>query len=238
MRRFAAATLLAALAAFSIPPNTLMAQPPILPSLAPGSQYQIIFVTSDLTDGTSSTEAPYNNMVNVDAAPINSLLASAGIHGVSWSAITSTADGTAASTNAPWGGVPVFNLGSTQINLPGVSLYSGAILNPVQLDEAGMIAPSTQEVWTGSSEIGIPEFPLGYSLPPGNPEASFGYTFSTDSTWLDEGPQSQDFECHLYGLSSVITIPAPEPATLSLLGTGIVLLSGMRLLHRRRRGYQ
>jgi hypothetical protein len=237
MRRSAAAIHLAAFAAFSIPPNTLMAGP-ILPSLAPGSEYQLIFVTSDLTDGTFSTEDPYNELVNTNAASINSLLASAGIHGVSWSAITSTADGTAAKTNAPWGGVPVFNLNCTQINLPGESLYVGAILNPVLFDDGGLIPPYTLQVWTGSNETGIPSFPLGNPLPIGLPLGSFGDSSSTDSDWLFEGPQSLVYGFHVYGLSSVITIPTPEPATVSLLETGIVLLSGMRLLRRRRRACQ
>src|SRR5689334_6429227 len=75
--------------------------PPI--GLAPGSQYQLAFVTADTTTATSATEAYYNAFVSAQAAQNASLPAT------TWSAITSTADGTNASLNAPWLGLPVYD---------------------------------------------------------------------------------------------------------------------------------
>ena len=228
MSRFIAAILLAAFAAISFPVNTLMAGP-TLPHLAAGSRYQLIFVTQDSIAGRSGTEAPYNALVTLDAAPINSLLASAGNFGVSWSAITSTLDGSTASGNAPWGGCPVYNLQAIQVNQPTLSLYSGTLLNPIRFDPLGH--NNIPVVWTGFEDDGLPAAdPLGSST------AINGAPY-LDSGWLNNHPlDAPTYELYpVYGLSSVITIPTPEPATLSLLGTGIVLLSGIRLLRRRRR---
>jgi hypothetical protein len=208
----------------------LMAGPILLPRLAAGSQYQLIFVTSDSISGRSVTEAPYNALVTLDAAPINSVLASAGIFGVSWSAITSTLDGSTASGNTPWGGCPVYNLQAIQVNQPTLSLYSGTLLNPVRFDPLGH--NNIPVVWTGSEDDGLP-----FSRPLGVDSTTVVGAPYLDSGWLHNPvyePPSWELN-PIYGLSSVITVPTPEPATLSLLGIGIFLLSGMRLLRLRRR---
>ena len=67
--------------------------PPI--GLAPGSEYQLIFVTQGTIKATSSQESTYNTFVTTQAA-LNTNLPSA-----TWTAITSVT-GTAASSNAPY----------------------------------------------------------------------------------------------------------------------------------------
>jgi hypothetical protein len=225
--------LLAASAAFALPATQLLGAP-ILPSLAPGSSYQLIFVTSDKIVGSYGTEAPYNALVNADAAPLNTLLASAGITGVTWSAITSTyQDGISAAANAPWGGVPVYDTQATQVNIPTYSLYYGALQSPVSYDEDGFFVNNS--VWTGSTPTGIGAQELGQ---PDQHPATSGLTLLTNGLWLDaETPINTD-GLQVFGLSSVITNPTPEPATITLLGTGIFLMAGMRFLPRRRKAYE
>ena len=68
----------------------------LLPSLNPGDQYRLVFVTSGTRDATSSNIADYNNFVN-DAAhastDLNTALTAAGFtpSAINWTAIASTA---------------------------------------------------------------------------------------------------------------------------------------------------
>jgi hypothetical protein len=205
---------------------------PILPSLAPGSQYQLIFVTSDTIDGNAGTEAPYNTLATTDAASLNTFLASAGITGVTWHAITSTADGVIASTNAPWGSVRVYNTQSQQVNNSSASLYSGALQNPVMYDQTGATAANTFP-WTGSKASGTADSPLGSS----SSSATFGSTSAVNTTWADFGFNPLFTTRSVYALSSVITVPVatPEPATITLLGSALLIFGAVQLRRRRSR---
>ena len=75
---------------------SLAAPPPVqagflLPSgLQPGDQFQIVFVTSDAIQGTSSDISTYNAFVTSEASPITNYLTSLGYTGITWSAIAST----------------------------------------------------------------------------------------------------------------------------------------------------
>ena len=100
--------------------------------LNPGSQYQIMFVTADTTSGTSGSEIDYNNFVTAEAAPLIALLPL----GTTWSAVTSTYDGTNytnAGVNAPTNtAIPVFNIQGQQLSYPyPLGLWVGPIATPV-----------------------------------------------------------------------------------------------------------
>jgi hypothetical protein len=181
--------LLAAFAALTLPANQLMGDV-ILPNLPPGSSYQLIFVTTDLIRGTSGTEGPYNALVNTDAAPINTLLVSAGITGVTWHAITNTIDGTLAAQNAPWLSVPVYNDEGFQINIPSESLYAAALQNPILYTEFGVKV--TGEIWTGAASDGL----LGSSS---QHPVAYGDSGSIDSKWEFYGYNFPDNPLSLYG---------------------------------------
>ena len=192
---------------------------PVLPTLAPGSSYQLIFVTSDTIAGNSPIEPPYNALVNTDAAPLNTLLATAGITGVTWHAITSTFDGTSASVNAAWGGVPVFNTQGLQVTVPSQSLYSGALAIAVQYDENGGTAAGST-VWTGATITGGIAVNAALGIPIDEPVV--GHFTASNVAWLDATKQAETVSFPLYGLSSVITVPlVPEPSSGMLAGLGI-----------------
>jgi hypothetical protein len=88
------------------------------------------------------------------------------------------------------------------------------------------------DVWVGTNNNGSAYFPLGVS--PANigviggaanfyPEGWLGYT--QDSNLTDSLP--------LYGLSGVITVPSPEPATPTLLASALLVFGWTRLLRWR-----
>jgi len=205
--------------------------PPI--GLAPGSPYQLIFVTADATVGSYGTEAPYNTFVNAEAA-LNPLLPSS-----TWYAVTGTADSTSttdasnAYVNAPnllvdGSYLPVYNTQGILVssNASG-GLYSGSILQPVAYDQYGNSSGGVF-VWTGSNKTGeaFSEISLGHST------VELGASNLAGSLWMDHAfGNSVTSTQSLYALSSVL-VSTPEPSTLVLARLGIAGL----LLAARRRG--
>ena len=79
-------------------------------------------------------------------------------------------------------------------------------------------------------ELRHPISPLGdWPIRQGSIEV--GYSGNTN-VWLGAGSTSwvvgQDLP--LFALSSVLTVPSPEPATVTLLGVALFLLGGVRFL--------
>ena len=99
--------------------------------LMPGSQYQILFVTADTTDGTSGSESSYNNFVQTEAAPLTAVLPAR----TTWCAITSTFDGTnynnAADNIANDPSLPVFNTQGQQLSFGPFYIWAGPLMNAV-----------------------------------------------------------------------------------------------------------
>src|SRR5580658_1898252 len=85
--------------------------------LTPGTQYQLVFVTSDTTFATSSTISDYNTFVTNEAALNATLAAFDSANGVTWTAIGSTPP-VNANTNAPSSGL-VYNLENTELAASG-----------------------------------------------------------------------------------------------------------------------
>jgi len=202
----------------------------ILPTgLAPGSQYEVAFVTSDGTTATSNNIADYNNFVTAEANQDSAL---AGL-GVSWNAIGSTPT-VNADVNAPSGGaIPVYNTAGQLVADASHRLYSlPDHYNPIAYDQFGDLGPTT--AWTGSvipsSDLDTPfPIPLGSPLEFGGFSADWGNTRSTSRSWMYAGVSDQSSILSLYALSSPINV-VPEPATLTLLGTAVL---GLLYLRRR-----
>ena len=201
----------------------------VLPiGLAPGSQYELIFTTSDGTPATSSNIADYNAFVSNEAA----LGAPFGLpSGLTWAAVgsTTTID---AFDNAPSVNTPVYN---TQGQLVAASsIYTGSLLTPVLYDQHGVI-PTYNLTWTGSVSSGQADggFELGASS-----MVETGFRLETNGRWLDDSPVENHSTSRIilamYALSSPISVPTPEPATITLLGSALLLLGGHRFLRWRR----
>jgi len=199
----------------------------VLPDLPAGSQYELIFVTADTTTAASSNIADYDAFVASEAAPLNSLLP----NGVTWNALASTA--TSPVPNAPEpAGIPVYNTQGQELVSGSPGLYTIFPTQTAALPNYNQFGNAySGDVWVGTNNNGSAYFPLGAS--PANigviggaanfyPEGWLGYT--QDSNLSDTLP--------LYGLSSVITVPTPEPATLTLLASALLVFGGTRLGRR------
>jgi hypothetical protein len=203
--------------------------------LAPGTQYQLVFVTSDGFFATSTSISTYNADVTTEAALDSQLATFDSANGVTWTVIGSTptvnADSNAASTGL------VYTLNGTEVASSSNTLYSGSLLAPIDINQSGNVEGTL--VWTGSSSSN------GTST---NPFVELGGTFpvegsssSTTAAWIsDTNGIEADNYLPLYALSSVITVPStgavPEPATVALIPTAMLLLFGIGRLRRNRPG--
>jgi hypothetical protein len=195
--------------------------------LAPGTQYQLVFVTSDGFDATSGTISDYNTDVTSEAALSSVLAAFDAANGVTWTVIGSTT-AVNAITNAPSSGL-VFTLDGAEVASGANTLYSGTLLSPIDIDENANSL--TAAVWTGSLEDGLAAGginDLGQTFPDeGGSTLTVGWASGVSHGVFSVNPQN------LFALSSVITVPAgtssvPEPGTLALIPIGLGLLVGIR----------
>jgi hypothetical protein len=246
MQKSADILLLGAVIAGILHTGTVMADIIAPIGLAAGSEYQLIFVTYGTTNAESNDISTYNAFVSAQAA-LNPLLPAA-----TWDAVASTAT-VEALTNAPnatigGGYVPVYNTQGIEVSgSEGLYTPSGeSPLNGIFYDQYGSAPPSVSPsnyVWTGSKYGGVfgtaggahgifTEATLGGPNNPITGDDGAAYVGNW-MTWDDS--QSTSALLPMYALSSVLTVPSPEPATVSLLGSALALLAGHRLFGRRRR---
>ncbi len=229
MRKSIAVCLLRAISVFAIPATYLVASviPPI--GLTPGSQYQLIFVTEDPSTAISFDITDYNTFVSGEAALSTELPA-----GATWSAVAST-DTVDANVNAPSGTLPVYNTAGQEVAAAGVGIYTGALNNLVDYDQFGNEAAAAEanNVWTGSdfTGTGIPGATLG-----GSGDAEVGQV-ALDGTWLqlttDIKVAEVAYSRPFYALSSAITVPTPEPASVALALFAVAALAAVAIKKQR-----
>ncbi len=217
-------------------PTSLQADviPPI--GLAPGSPYQLVFVTADTTAATSSDINYYNTFVQGEAA-LNPSLPTA-----TWRAVASTVSVNARDNAPTYASVPIYNTNGQLVATGSTALWSDDLQNPVDYDQSGQLAASSY-VWSGSNDSGTAgTLPLG-ELTPLN-DLIFGPMVGLDvsagpgwlghhETWNYYSPPNTN-TLPLYALSSPITVPAPEPSTFVLLGIGTTSLVAYAWRKRRR----
>ncbi|MGA3186471.1 MAG: PEP-CTERM sorting domain-containing protein [Bryobacteraceae bacterium] len=194
------------------------------PGLAPGTKYQLVFVTVDGFFATSSAISDYNVDVTAEAALNATLAAFDTANGVTWTVIGSTTS-VNADANAPSTGL-VYTLDGTEVASSG--LYGGSLLSPIDIDQNGNT--DSTSVWTGSTTAGTVAGginDLGQTFP------EIGASGAATGAWIaSENGIESDNDLALYALSSVITVPAasavPEPGTIALTAGAFLLLGAMR----------
>jgi len=210
MQKSIAVFLLAAVAA--IPPLSVLADPiTVPPGLSPGEQYRLAFVTSTTTPDTSTDIAYYNNFVTTVANTVPQLAAL----GTTWTAIGSTAtvnadDNTDTNPTGP-AGSPIYNLAGAIVAPTNQALWntlSVPLVNSINIGQLG--EEEDQLVATGTSPTGT-----ATSAPLGDPLITQGSPVYTTSNWVSQltEPRGNDPS---YALSGLLTVPMPEPSTITL----------------------
>jgi PEP-CTERM motif len=184
--------------------------------LTPGESFRFVFVTDDSMPATSSNIADYNSFVNAEAggATYNGAL-------ITWSAIASTTAVSAIDNigQAPITGVYLANGTLVTTSTTTSGLWSGSLLNPIDMDLSGNMA--NVFVWTGTLFDGTTTsgVPLGNS----SGFAGFGSDSTASSNWVFEDLVQTPTSLDLYGISQVLPVAGvPEPSTLFMAGMAII----------------
>ena len=182
-----------------------------LPS-TPGLTYRIAFVTSGGTSATDSNIADYNSFVAAYAPTGDPRLS-----GLTWSAIVSTTASNAddnSNTNPANTGLPIYNTAGQLVAANNATLWNGfstALSDPVLYDEDGNNSHAIF-AWTGTYVNGIAY--SGETM--GESDTILGNLPATNSQWVYASFDPDTLGFPLYGISSPITNPVPEPATFLL----------------------
>ncbi len=190
---------------------TVLVQHVVPAEVAPGSQYQLVFVTSRLEYVLGNDISEYDSLVNsvADAAGIGPN--SAG--GVQWHAVVSTND-VNAKVNAPVT-APLYNMHGDLVATSAADLWDGSIQNPILYTESGAISDHVFLVWTGTAANGeVDAFRVT-----GPAWTTVGSYSATDAGWVNAGMSWNGWGRSYYAISDPITV-VPEPATLALLALG------------------
>ena len=191
----------------------------LLPSLTPGSQYRLVFVTSSTRSATATNILDYNIFVNNAAhasTALNTALTTAGFtpSAINWTAIASTATTSAivnTATQATDTSRPIYGLDGTQVALSYSDLWTlGA---EISLDETGNSTfPNVSSVWSGTLEDGSTGIGLGSVFPLVSNYGIAPY-FEWINTQVGMPPSSNADLLRLYGISDPLTVPTPAAAT-------------------------
>ncbi len=227
------AALLAAIALLLAAPRARADLMLIPAGLSPGDQFRVAFVSSATRDARSADIADYD-------AFITGLAVAAGIDTyfgapVTWRALGSTATVDAVDRlPASFASPPLYRLdGGLLARSSGELWLDGHPRLPVTLTESGVDISGEfggGVVWTGTLRDGTAFEPLGAGF------VTFGVSAFSSPGWIQENDAPRGEPHHLYGYSSVLTVPSaaavPEPAALTLVLAGLATFAGGAAVRR------
>ncbi len=180
--------------------------------LNPGDSFRLVFVTSTTTQATNTSIAYYDNFVTTRAVAAG--LDTYDGSGVSWHVLGSTAAVSALSRDPATGSSsPIYKLNGVLIATSGADLWDGNIASPLDINE--LMNTLVTAAWTGTDSNGVTNNPLGTATP------SAGVSNFTNATWMIGFGAGNNNNLALYAISETMTVPAPEPATMAVLGVGL-----------------
>ncbi|HEY4309157.1 MAG TPA: hypothetical protein VGN12_06865 [Pirellulales bacterium] len=199
----------------------------ISPNLPPGSKYELLFVTLDSTAATSTNIATYNAFAAAEAqlSPALKTLPPS----VQWHAVAST-NSVNAIVNAQDNDIPVYNTRGVLVATALSGLYDSGLTSPVQFNQFGN--SETTLVWTGSNGLGgvVSNGQMG-----NDNDVAQGLSSAVNTSWIFNQNTTQSVNSFpIYALSSPITVPTPEPSTVAILGSGLLIPIGHYFLRWRR----
>jgi hypothetical protein len=194
-------------------------------SLAPGSQYRLVFATAETYMAVSADIATYNNEVSVEADGVAEL----NVLGTTWADIGSTSSVNAITniglSDPSDNDIPIYNLAGQLVadgdTADAGGIFSGAIDALIDIDELGGIGVNTY-AWTGTQGNGTSD-PL-YELGGLSGSSVIGNENASDSSLLNDGASSQFNLGPLYAISGVLTVATPEPATTGMVLAGVAIM--------------
>jgi len=206
-----------------------------LEGVTPGDTYQLVFMTSNRTVGTSSDIGDYNAFVQAaaDAAGIGQGSTVLGVDApnISWTAIGSTSTVNARDNALVVG--QVFNLAAEVVATSFTDMWDGTLQNAIVYTEFGGGGDGVNGAHTGSFADGTRDINcLGCQG-----TVRVGLRGQTDTLWLHFNTIGALTPLPIYALSEVLDYTGtpinviPEPSTALLLGLG---LTGLAAKGRRR----
>ncbi len=216
----------------------------IPPSLSPGDQYRLFFVTSAKRDATSSNINVYNAFVDAVAESVPELAAL----NQNWKAVASgpsidARDNTSTNPFDPSDpDVPIFLLTGALFATGNSDFWgfkSGSNLykaRPNITEQLTSLGGQESITWTGTNFNGTRQgFGLAEIFP------IFGYSANKDFSVIQWTTRFHGELHHFYAMSGVLTVPAapassavPEPSSFLLLSLGVIGLVAGGLRRRRK----
>ena len=200
----------------------------VQPSLPPGTQYRLAFLTSTSRNASSTNIADYNTFVTGRANTQPDLVAL----GTTWTAIGSTSSISArTNTNTdptPAGdtGVPIYRVDGVKIADHYDDLWDGSLDAALSITEFGTFpSPTPFTAWTGTTSAGLQHGIRDL----GDSSAEVGTPISASTTWIDNGNStSSASQFPMYAISGILTA-VPEPNAFLCIGVVAVLAFGARV---------